>query len=383
MPQKTKNVGGKEEVMPKIIVSKCVTLTHSPPDRVLLEWDASPVNDMVADAVATIVLQAATSPASVALTSTPCSHNHDHDHSMTSTPEHLKEKQLQILYVLRKAFLEYYFNLGVDLLEDEVNYVGESVKRERGTLTGETTVASDESDLDKRVLTIKRLKKEYQSHFETYYTMYIEGQHFLAMCNLKTGRYLLESLDPEEPVEAVAKEGEEVDADASDSKEGVKEAEEDEGEEIPLNLHVIENVIGQTLLAFGKQMFDAMKFSGIDYHDTEKVVEPDHKVNPDRKELVELDAEALTKYAEELYKKAIEDPKREGDEGKNEDDDSKMEVEETTTTTTAGDDTSGIFNIYGTDNPDVLKVFEEETDENLMVAMLDLYNIDVESGATP
>ena len=34
-------------------------------------------------------------------------------------------------------------------------------------------------------------------------------------------------------------------------------------------------------------MFDAMKFSGIDYHDTEKVVEPDHKVNPDRKELVE------------------------------------------------------------------------------------------------
>ena len=135
MPQKTKNVGGKEEVMPKIIVSKCVTLTHSPPDRVLLEWDASPVNDMVADAVATIVLQAATSPASVALTSTPCSHNHDHDHSMTSTPEHLKEKQLQILYVLRKAFREYYFNLGVDLLEDEVNYVGESVKRERGTVT--------------------------------------------------------------------------------------------------------------------------------------------------------------------------------------------------------------------------------------------------------
>ena len=65
---------------------------------------------------------------------------------------------------------------------------------------------------------------------------------------------------------------------------------------------------------------------------------------------------------------------------KNEDDDSKMEVEETTTTTTAGDDTSGIFNIYGTDNPDVLKVFEEETDENLMVAMLDLYNIDVERG---
>ena len=203
------------------------------------------------------------------------------------------------------------------------------------------------------------------------------------MCNLKTGRYLLESLDPEEPVEAVAKEGEEVDADASDSKEGVKEAEEDEGEEIPLNLHVIENVIGQTLLAFGKQMFDAMKFSGIDYHDTEKVVEPDHKVNPDRKELVELDAEALTKYAEELYKKAIEDPKREGDEGKNEDDDSKMEVEETTTTTTAGDDTSGIFNIYGTDNPDVLKVFEEETDENLMVAMLDLYDINIESGANP
>ena len=385
VPQKTKNGSGKEEVMPKIIVSKCVTLTHSPPDRVLLEWDASPVNDMIADAVATIVLQAATSPASVALTSTPCSHNHDHDHTMTSNPEHLKEKQLQILYVLRKAFLEYYFNLGVDLLDEEVSYVGESVKREKETLTGETT-ASGESDLEKRVLTIKRLKKEYQSHFETYYTLYIEGQHFLALCNLKTGRYLLESLDPEESVEAVAKEGEEeVDADASDSKKGVKEAEEDEGEDIPLNLQVIENVIGQTLLMFGKQMFDTMKFSGIDYHDTEKVVEPDHKVNPDRKELLELDTEALTKFTEELYKKAIQDSKREGDEVKNEKDDSKMEVEETTTktTSTAGDDTSGIFNIYGTDNPDVLKVFEEETDENLMVAMLDLYDINIESGANP
>ena len=240
--------------MPKLLYLRRDTYALTP-DRVLLNGMLL-VNDMIADAVATIVLQAATSPASVALTSTPCSHDHDHDHTMTSNPEHLKEKQLQILYVLRKAFREYYFNLGVDLLEDEVNYVGESVKRERGTVTGETTVASDESGLDKRVLTIKRLKKEYQSHFETYYTMYIEGRHFLAMCNLKTGRYLLESLDPEEPVEAVAKEGEEVDADASDSKEGVKEAEEDEGEEIPLNLHVIENVIGQTLLAFGKQMFD-------------------------------------------------------------------------------------------------------------------------------
>ncbi|KAI9340894.1 cleavage and polyadenylation specificity factor subunit 3 [Obelidium mucronatum] len=49
-------------------------------NRLLLEWDGNNVNDMVADSVLAIVLQAESSPASVKATRSTHKHSHDHDH---------------------------------------------------------------------------------------------------------------------------------------------------------------------------------------------------------------------------------------------------------------------------------------------------------------
>ena len=395
---------GKKKLnpMPIIFVSSCVRLTHSPPDRVLLEWDASPVNDMVADAVATIVLQAATSPASVALTSTPCPHTHDHDHTMTSNAEDLKEKQLQILYVLRKSYQEYYFDLSVKLLDDDGSYIGENKRKKKKKSKKKVNDNDDEEAEAARQEKIESFREEYKEHFETFYRLTIEGKHLLAMCNLKSARYLIMSLDPEvvdedenqeetEKDTAIDEEGDkeggmEVETDEASKKDGdeMNNNDDDAGEEIPVNIKVVEHVLEKTLIVLNKQMFDYMKHqSDADYHDTEKEVEPDYKVKESRNVLTDLNPEEFAKYGEDLYMemldiraKEIKDEKKEGN-GNDMDVDGVTTTTTTTTTTTPDDDIKNeIFNIYETDNPDVLKVFEEETDETLCAAIMDIYKID-------
>lgn len=59
------------------IVCKVVTVAMRSPDRVLLTWSMSPANDMVADAVVAVVLQARSGLAAVKLTAAACGHSHD------------------------------------------------------------------------------------------------------------------------------------------------------------------------------------------------------------------------------------------------------------------------------------------------------------------
>jgi cleavage and polyadenylation specificity factor subunit 3 len=56
------------------------TPEDSPP-RVVLEWDSNPVNDMIADSIVTVVLQAESSPASVKVTKSDCTHSHGEGHT--------------------------------------------------------------------------------------------------------------------------------------------------------------------------------------------------------------------------------------------------------------------------------------------------------------
>lgn len=53
--------GGDESV----VVGGAVTVSMRPPDRVLLSWSMSPGNDMLADAVAAVLLQARSGLSSV------------------------------------------------------------------------------------------------------------------------------------------------------------------------------------------------------------------------------------------------------------------------------------------------------------------------------
>lgn len=75
-----------------LTVSNLVTVTHCPPDRVILTWSASPVADMVADSLVAVIAQAEVSQASIKATSKPCIHAHgsgvDHDHSDHDGHEH-------------------------------------------------------------------------------------------------------------------------------------------------------------------------------------------------------------------------------------------------------------------------------------------------------
>lgn len=56
------------------------------PARIVLEWDSNPIHDMIADSIVTVILQAQSSPASVKVTKSACSHSHsdgahDKEHS--------------------------------------------------------------------------------------------------------------------------------------------------------------------------------------------------------------------------------------------------------------------------------------------------------------
>lgn len=60
----------------QLIVSNLVTITHAPPDRVIVSWTASPISDMIADSLVAVIAQAEVSIASVKATSKSCNHSH-------------------------------------------------------------------------------------------------------------------------------------------------------------------------------------------------------------------------------------------------------------------------------------------------------------------
>jgi cleavage and polyadenylation specificity factor subunit 3 len=69
-------VGGGRSDVPRqcLTVARLVTVSHHPPDRVILSWQASPVADMVAESLLAVIAQAEVSVASVKATSKPCAH---------------------------------------------------------------------------------------------------------------------------------------------------------------------------------------------------------------------------------------------------------------------------------------------------------------------
>lgn len=68
-----------------LTVADLVTLTHAPPDRVLLTWKASPQADMIADSLVAVISQAEVSQGAIRATSRPCGHaHHQHNHGSAS-----------------------------------------------------------------------------------------------------------------------------------------------------------------------------------------------------------------------------------------------------------------------------------------------------------
>jgi cleavage and polyadenylation specificity factor subunit 3 len=163
------NKTDKSEKTPSIIVSKVITVTHCPPERVLLEWDASPVNDMVADAVAAIIAQAALSPATVQRTSKPCSHNHHHDHRIgpgIPSKEEFQEKQIQYMYMLRNFMKDRYGKSGVSLFTEK-----------------DIKVDKDCKDLEEEI--------SLGDMFDSMYKLVADTEKFILLCSLQSGKYQL------------------------------------------------------------------------------------------------------------------------------------------------------------------------------------------------
>jgi Pre-mRNA 3'-end-processing endonuclease polyadenylation factor C-term len=59
--------------------------------HILMEWNGNSVNDMVADSVMSIILQAESSPAAVKATSSKCTHSHDH-----GAKTHVKDEDVPV-----------------------------------------------------------------------------------------------------------------------------------------------------------------------------------------------------------------------------------------------------------------------------------------------
>jgi cleavage and polyadenylation specificity factor subunit 3 len=115
---KGKDVG--EGNVEQVLVEGVVRVTRKMPDRVLLQWAASPTNDMIADACVAVIKSAESGPASVILTSKLC--NHDSGSSGSSEAGQtlsLGERQAQIEMGLRNVLRNTYAELSVDLFEDK------------------------------------------------------------------------------------------------------------------------------------------------------------------------------------------------------------------------------------------------------------------------
>lgn len=75
----------------KVIVCQKVIVAHRPPDRLVLEWTASPVSDMLADSVVAVAMQAQASAASFKVSNHPTAAC-KHDHSKTEESEEVKQE---------------------------------------------------------------------------------------------------------------------------------------------------------------------------------------------------------------------------------------------------------------------------------------------------
>jgi cleavage and polyadenylation specificity factor subunit 3 len=69
-------VGGEPRALR--VAGGLVTLTHVPPDRVVVMWEASPQADTVADSLVAVISQLGVARAAVAASTRPCAHAHHH-----------------------------------------------------------------------------------------------------------------------------------------------------------------------------------------------------------------------------------------------------------------------------------------------------------------
>jgi cleavage and polyadenylation specificity factor subunit 3 len=104
----------------------CVKVTQEEEEKVILEWKGSPVNDMIADSVVTVVLQAESSPASVKATQSNHHHHHHHHKDEPVIKEEATEKEQEEMISntlapedhLVEHLLQAQFGKGVKKLED-------------------------------------------------------------------------------------------------------------------------------------------------------------------------------------------------------------------------------------------------------------------------
>ena len=78
-----------------IRICQCVTVTHQPPDRLQMDWVASPVADMIADSIVALAMQAQASAASFKKGRHPtaaCKHEHNKDKDVEDTLQALGEE---------------------------------------------------------------------------------------------------------------------------------------------------------------------------------------------------------------------------------------------------------------------------------------------------
>lgn len=92
----------------KMVVHDTVTLTHTvPPGRVLMEWEASPASDMIADAITSLLMQAEGSIAGIRLGGC-CSSGHNHGKAVggkkAKNEKGSNSGSLILLALLRESF---------------------------------------------------------------------------------------------------------------------------------------------------------------------------------------------------------------------------------------------------------------------------------------
>ena len=111
-----KGTGGDDGEGPmSVLVEGAVQVTRKLPDRVLIEWEASPTNDMVADACVAVVKSAESGPASVRLTSKVCSHGSGGGGSSAEAAIPLQLRQQRLEQGMRNVLRNTYSEIAVDL----------------------------------------------------------------------------------------------------------------------------------------------------------------------------------------------------------------------------------------------------------------------------
>jgi len=105
-----------------VLVEHVIKVVRKKPDRILLSWNASPTNDMIADACVAVVRSAETGSASVQLTSKICSCGHGGGtNAGGALPEKekltLQECQLDLENGMRNVLRFTFDEIAVDLVE--------------------------------------------------------------------------------------------------------------------------------------------------------------------------------------------------------------------------------------------------------------------------